>query len=509
MSGDSTFFRLAAATDRGRADVSQREPALPGPASPARHTERHTLRIAKPPRRSPIRHYNTLVVSSPSQAVQATVAQAARLRRARSASRHLWRVAPSAAGLCAVLAAGTRWAGWPIVVPLAAGAIALIALGGYLCLARRDHAITDATAARLDDAAALGGELRSASWFAARESASDWVDFHVATAAERLQSVDWARLYPPVPATRQKAITAVLAVVAIALTLPAAGRSGVQATGSRPTAAERARAALGLDLPEDVRRQLEELLRRAEASSLINAGRPLTEAEVRALLARLADSPDLKNAKDSDKNPDASGTQMQKSADDLKSLAERAARASEMASLSPEVRDALSEVADTLTEKSEQASRQKDAKDSKGAVEGQKADAAQSNKPGEKQDASLQAVKDSNAGGGVGVVMMSSEDPKGAQEAGLGLGGASADRNGGGHMPDIAAALRKETIDAYKEDTGDKNDQDLRRKTAQGSATVKFSASSPGAFEKGRATAPPAVPETRRTAVQTYFIRKQ
>ena len=104
---------------------------------------------------------------------------------------------------------------------------------------------------------------------------------------------------------------------------------------------------------------------------------------------------------------------------------------------------------------------------------------------------------------------MSSEDPKGAQEAGLGLGGGSADRNGGGRMPDIAAALRKETIEAYKEDTGDKNDQDLRRKTEQGSATVKYSASSPAAFDKGRATAPPAVPENRRAAVQTYFIRKQ
>jgi hypothetical protein len=294
------------------------------------------------------------------------------------------------------------------------------------------------------------------------------------------------------------------------LVLPAAGRSGIHATGSRPTAADRARAALGIDLPEDVRKQLEELLRRAEESSLATAGRPLTEAEVRALLARLSEAPDLKNAKETAKNGDASGKQMDKSSNDMKALAERAERASEMASLSPEVRDALSEVADKLSEKSEQAaSSPKDPKDSQAAAEAQKGDAAQSNKPGQKQDASLQAVKDSNAGGGVGVVMMSSDDPKGAQEAGLGLGGASSERTNGGRMPEIAAALRKETIEAYKEDTGEKTEQDLRRKTEQGSATVKYSASSPAAFDKGRATAPPAVPENRRTAVQTYFIRKQ
>jgi hypothetical protein len=100
--------------------------------------------------------------------VQAAVARAARLRRARSTSRYLWRAAPIAAGVCAVLAAGVRWAGWPVVLPLTAGAAGVVALAAYLYLSRRDRAITDATAAGLDAAAALGGELRSATWFAAR-----------------------------------------------------------------------------------------------------------------------------------------------------------------------------------------------------------------------------------------------------------------------------------------------------------------------------------------------------
>ena len=121
----------------------------------------------------------------------------------------------------------------------------------------------------------------------------------------------------------------------------------------------------------------------------------------------------------------------------------------------------------------------------------------------------MKSVKDASSGGGIGVVMMAKESPEGAQEAGLGLGGASARNKGGGVMPNLGAALRKETVEAYKEDTGEKATLDLRRKTERGTATVAFASTSLAAFEKGRATAPPAVPETRRVAVQTYFIRKQ
>ena len=72
-----------------------------------------------------------------------------------------------------------------------------------------------------------------------------------------------------------------------------------------------------------------------------------------------------------------------------------------------------------------------------------------------------------------------------------------------------AEPRRKETVEAYKEDTGEKPTQDIRRKTERGTATVAYVSTSPAAFETGRATAPPAVPENRRAAVQTYFIRKQ
>ena len=150
------------------------------------------------------RGYNVAVVSSPQETVRDGVARGARLRHAQAASGRLWQTAPVAAAICAVLAAGVRWGGWPLLLPLLAGAVAVAGLAIYIYLSRRDRAITDATAAGLDEAAALGGELRSASWFAARDTHGEWVDYHVARAADRLEAVDWTRLYPPVAATARQ-----------------------------------------------------------------------------------------------------------------------------------------------------------------------------------------------------------------------------------------------------------------------------------------------------------------
>lgn len=446
-------------------------------------------------------------MNSPAENVATGVARAERLRRARAASRRVWVAAPLAAGICAGLAAAVRWAGWPLMFPLAAGALGLAALAVFLYDGRSDHAVTDAAAAEIDQRAALGGELRSASWFAARDSRDEWAEFHIGRAAERLGGIDWTGLYPPVQARRAQAATALLAIVAVILVLPAAGRVGIHAIGAR-SGVPGADAVLSGILPPELRKLLEDVLERAEESSLAKNGRPLTEGEVRDLLARLAESPELKNAKEAGKLPDGSGKQMDATAKELEALAERAKKASEMSSLSPEVKDALSEVADQLAEPGDsQSSPPKDSREATASAE-QTGDASPSKK-GSKEDASMQAVKDASAAAGAGVVMLSSDDPKGAQEAGLGLGGASENRKGAGSMPDIAIALRKETIEAYKDDAGEKENTDTRRKTERATATVAYVASSPAAFDKGRATAPPAVPENRRAAVQTYFVRKQ
>jgi hypothetical protein len=118
-------------------------------------------------------------------------------------------------------------------------------------------------------------------------------------------------------------------------------------------------------------------------------------------------------------------------------------------------------------------------------------------------------VKDASAGGGAGVIMMSSQDASSGKDPGLGLGGGSAHDSGRGRMADLGAALRKETIEAQTDNPGENVETELRRNTERGDATVAYTKVAPRAFERGRSSAPPAVPEGRRAAVHSYFIRKQ
>ena len=431
----------------------------------------------------------------------------------------MWRVAPVAAAACAALAAGTRWTGRSPLLPLALLGISLGALAIYAYVSRRDRVISDAAAAEIDRIAGLGGELRSASWFSAADVpdvTAPWVDFHLARAADRLGATDWPQLYPPVPANRAKAATALLVIAALVLALPVGGRAGVQATGSGSGGAAGKGGALTAAeaeaLTPELRKLIEELLKKAERGDAPGSEGALTVAEVRDLLAKLAQAKDLQDAKDGNRPPDANAKKLGMSGKELKELAERMKNAGEIASLTPEVKDALADAAQKLSDMADETepSSPKDPNDAMGAAAPQQGDAAQGKK-GDKafDDSSIKSAKDASAGGGAGVVMMASESPQGAQEAGLGLGGASAKNQGGGKMPDLGAALRKETIEAFKDDTGEKSEQDLRRKTEKGTATIGYSSTAAAAFDKGRATAPPAVPENRRAAVQTYFIRKQ
>ena len=454
--------------------------------------------------------------AGPAQTVRERVALADRLRRGRETSRHLWRAAPLAAAACACLAAGARWTGRSPLLPLTLLGISLAALALYAYVSRRERAISDAAAVEIDRLAGLGGELRSANWFSAArvpDVDAPWVDFHLARAADRLGATDWPRLYPPVRANRAKAATAALVIAALVLALPVGGRAGLRATGAgaAPAAKGALTEAEADALTAELRKQIEELLKKAERGDPPGSAMALTVSEVRDLLAKLAQVKELRDAKDANRAPDANAKKMGLSGTEMKDLAERLKNAGEISSLSPEVRDALAEAAQKLSDMAEsEPSSPKDPNDAMGAAAAQQGDAAQGKK-GDKpfDDSSIKSAKDASSGGGVGVVMMASDSPQGAQEAGLGLGGGSERNKGGGKMPDLGSALRKETIEAYQDDKGEKTEQDTRRKTEKGTATIGYASTAAAAFDKGRATAPPAVPENRRAAVQTYFIRKQ
>ena len=446
---------------------------------------------------------------TPDQVLRAELARGDRSRRTRANAVRLWRVAPIVAGVCALVAAIGRILHWPALIPVALLGAALLALTLYAVMARRVHAVTDVVAVELDERARLEGELRSAYWFSGHDARDPWIDFHLARAAERLKTIDWAGLYPPARAPRAKTATALLALVAFVLALFVPGRTGISASMRGPGS----QAARGKTAPPrvlsaaEIFAKLENLLITAESGQ----GRSITASEVRGLLAQLEalmaqqKFPDTAAPKDS-------GTKQSKAptAAELKAFAERAKRASESTELQPEVRDALADMSEKLNEQTQaQTAAPKDPKDAVGAEDtqaGESAQAAAGN--GKKQDPSGQSVKEAAGGGGIGVIMMTG-DSSSSKEAGLGLGGASGTNPKNGQMPDLGAALRKETIEAAQENEGEKNVFGERRQTEHSTATAAYAHTAPAAAGRGRSAAPPAVPEARRAALRSYFIRKQ
>lgn len=445
---------------------------------------------------------------SPGQIVRDGLARADRRRRTRETSRRLWRAAPAVALTCVGLAAASRWAGWPAWIPLATIAAAGLLIAAVFYVAGRDRPISDAAAAAIDAQAGFKGELRSASWFAKRDAADPWVDFHLQRAAQRLQSIDWSALYPSVRAAGAKAATSAMAIAAVALAITIPGRAGVHASATTREASSRPGGiAVAAPLPPALQKQLEDVLATAENTK--PGGRALTAADVRDLLAKLDERRNEQRRQDAEKGADQ-GDRTEQAAADIQTFAERAKRASNDRALKPDVRDALSQVANTLAESVQtQAGAPKDPRDAIAAKDAQQGDAAHSTAGADKDEASVRSIRDASAGGGAGVIMMAGEQESSGGEPGLGLGGASSKNTGGGRMPDLGAALRRETIEASADNPGENVVTGVRRKTEHADATVGYTHAAPGAFERGRSAAAPAVPEGRRTAVRTYFTRKQ
>lgn len=437
--------------------------------------------------------------------LRARVSEADRLRRSRAAAGRLWRIAPATAAVFVAVAIGARLAGWPPLVTIGTIAVGTLILVLAIVTARRPRPVSDTAAAQIDAHANLDGELRSAHWFSLHGARDPWVEFHVSKAVDRVQATDWSSLYPAPSAVRAKLVTAVLTSIALAVALVVPGRTGVLAREGARAAHDAGRAAgpISIDaLTPEMLAAIEDAIAAAEGTQ----SGTLTANQARELLDQLKQLRGQKN------EPGARTDQPPKpgaaTEAGVKDLAERAKRASEHAHLPSDVREPLAEVAETLAEAARtQPSDPKNAQEAAGAPDDQQSQAAQT-RSAASQDAAGASAKDTAAGAGMGVVMMAEPDPAAGKDGGQGLGsGAGQDTDSERKLTNLGAALRQETIEAGADNPGDNVPTELRRKTGQGEATVGFTRSA-GTAERGRSAAPPPVPEARRAAVKSYFVRK-
>lgn len=430
-----------------------------------------------------------------------------RRRRRHQATRQLWRAAPLGAAACLALAAVGRLAGWPSIVSLSILATSALTLCIYVFVASRPRPVSDEIAAAIDADGSLGGELRSASWFAARESKDEWIDFHLARAAERLERTNWSELYPPIRAARARAATAALMAGTIAVALLFPEYAGLR---SRADAQTTAGQHIPDQLPEDLQQALEELLAAAEAGTLDELASRLSTKEMQQLLSKLRELRDVEALKElsHNLNPDAEGAPKE-SSEEMKDLAARLRKMGEINPDIAEFRKSVDELAKNLSDAAtaEEAEMENARKAPATDESGDMTQTSNANAPNEPV---IQSLKESqSAAGANSVVMMSNKDANAAGPPGFGVGGASGSANGEANATNIEAALRQETIEASADTKGPNVEAQVRRKTEQGQATATFTHGTAGPSDRSRAAAPPPVPEERRSDIQRYFIRKQ
>jgi hypothetical protein len=440
-------------------------------------------------------------LNRPEERILTAVTAAARTRRARETSRVLWRVAPVVSAIAVAVSALVRWRHAQPFIPLIVLAAFGTAWAVYAFVQRRFVRVSDTTAAAIDDDAGLGGELRSAAWFATAQKGDEpWAAFHVERAAAHLESIDLARLYPPVSARRARVATAVMVAVVLlfAAVFPDRSRSTVSARTPRAdiVLAQRVSAVTLEGVPAELPQELQDLLAAIESGTLPPPG--VADPAMQNMLSQLQALKDpkalaaLARAMAADRKNGSSAAAM-------KELAERAKRDAAMMPPS-EIRDALDELSKKLSDPER-------GLDSAGLEE---SDEAEPQGGVDLAGAPPQSSQDASAIAGLGMVSLSKQDTSDPNAPpGMGAGGTSSAPSGGGTMPDISRALRHEIIEANEDDVSSDVQTDARRKTERGQATASFTSSNAAAFDGARASAPPQVPEARRAGIQTYFSRKQ
>src|SRR5262249_19551704 len=203
--------------------------------------------------------------------------------------------------------------------------VAVVGAAGWYLWLRRIPAPTDVIASSLDADAGLRGELRSAFWFSDQSSSqgepTPWAIFHVERAAERLSVLQWSDFYPPVRAARTWAITAVLAIASLGLTVRMPARHAA-APSTSTTAVDTDQLPLEALLPPDVRRRLEDLLAQIEKGKIAAADAKAKLDDLKDLLSKIDPSLEPALAELAKRSAEAAAA-AEKGKND-KSLAERA-----------------------------------------------------------------------------------------------------------------------------------------------------------------------------------------
>ena len=429
-----------------------------------------------------------------------------RRRRANATSRRVWRAAPAVAGVVLVVAIVARVCTLTPVLPLAAFVLGAAALAAASLIGRRRRDVSDAEAAAIDGDASLGGELRSAHWFAAQPARDAWEAFHLDQAAERAAAVRWDALYPPVDVRRASALSAALVVAAVAVTFSVPARRAAVLTTSARNAAAGSGPTL-IALPEDLRKRLEELLSKIERGGVTADEARAQVAELKDLMSKVDPSLEASLADLAKRAAEGVVADRSRQGDETRALADRTEQAAQTAEgLPQDVRFSLENLAAKLANQSPQ---QADAKS------GEKSGAQNA----EQQQGSAGGSSVSEAMKGGLMIRESAADPGGEMTM-AGAGAASGDSRPGaggnrgsggpGQLLDIEKALRKETVEANTDTAGANVIAEVRRKTEQGQAKVAFThAAAPSAFAPSHATPPPPIPEDRRALLLSYFIRRQ
>jgi hypothetical protein len=308
-----------------------------------------------------------------------------------------------------------------------------------------------------------------------------------------------------------------MAAVAVVVVVPA--RTHVRASGifaaAGPTGIGAVKSAPMMQLiPADLRKRLEELLAAAERGTKSNAQQSKEAAELYNLFTALNEDLDPEKLKELAKamDPTQQGSAAQ-AAKKMTELAGRTLKAADTKGLPPELRKALEDLGMQIGESAEAEARsagEENAQSGRAGKDSAQAGATPSNGAPNLDQSSIEFSKDSDAGAGAGMMMLSDQPGSmGDPSSGFGGAGGGVKTNGAGKMPDFEQALRRETVDASADTPGANVLSEVRRKTEHGQATVAFSHSASGPSDASRAAAPPAVPEGRRASVQTYFTRKQ